>query len=156
MDGSDPRTDWQGIHELDEIITIVNPENGWIQNCNSLHLQLRQNSVLNLKIILITWHPIKRISRSTCKVLSEVKNLTVDGLIELAHDPYLPAFEKVIPGLVQAYQRLGKNDREIAGAIEVLSNWDMRTSKESIAMTLAHFYGMELYRSGGNPRRAWE
>lgn len=35
VDGTNPDADWQGMHELDEIITLVNPENGWIQNCNS-------------------------------------------------------------------------------------------------------------------------
>lgn len=35
VDGSDPKTDWQGLHTVDENILIKNPENGWIQNCNS-------------------------------------------------------------------------------------------------------------------------
>ena len=35
VDGTDPATDWQGIHTVDEIITVLNPPNGWIQNCNS-------------------------------------------------------------------------------------------------------------------------
>ncbi|MEM7757165.1 MAG: hypothetical protein AAF298_03410, partial [Cyanobacteria bacterium P01_A01_bin.40] len=33
--GSDPRTDWQGIHEVDETVNVVNPAIGWLQNCNS-------------------------------------------------------------------------------------------------------------------------
>ncbi|MBT8245264.1 MAG: hypothetical protein HKP48_05290 [Winogradskyella sp.] len=35
VDGSNPKTDWQGLHEVDEHITLLNPENGWLQNCNS-------------------------------------------------------------------------------------------------------------------------
>ncbi|HEY5655632.1 MAG TPA: penicillin acylase family protein, partial [Woeseiaceae bacterium] len=35
VDGSDPLTDWQGLHEVDELVTVLNPPNGWIQNCNS-------------------------------------------------------------------------------------------------------------------------
>jgi len=35
VDGSDPRTDWNGIHTVDEVITITNPAGGWIQNANS-------------------------------------------------------------------------------------------------------------------------
>ena len=35
VDGSDPATDWQGLHTVDEEITLLNPPNGWIQNCNS-------------------------------------------------------------------------------------------------------------------------
>src|SRR5690606_2688313 len=35
VDGSNPATDWQGVHTQDENIIIVNPETGWIQNANS-------------------------------------------------------------------------------------------------------------------------
>ncbi|TFH36131.1 MAG: acylase, partial [Bacteroidia bacterium] len=35
VDGSNPETDWKGLHEVNEMVTIVNPGNGWIQNCNS-------------------------------------------------------------------------------------------------------------------------
>ncbi len=35
VDGSNPETDWDGIHELKDNIIVVNPPNGWIQNCNS-------------------------------------------------------------------------------------------------------------------------
>src|SRR6056297_3514426 len=35
VDGWDPKTDWQGLHTVDENILVLNPENGWIQNCNS-------------------------------------------------------------------------------------------------------------------------
>ena len=35
VDGSNPATDWQGLHTVDENILVLNPPNGWIQNCNS-------------------------------------------------------------------------------------------------------------------------
>ena len=35
VDGSNPKTDWKGLHTVDENIVLVNPENGWLQNCNS-------------------------------------------------------------------------------------------------------------------------
>ncbi|MEX2567568.1 MAG: penicillin acylase family protein [Cyclobacteriaceae bacterium] len=35
VDGSNPATDWQGLHTVDKSIVVHNPENGWIQNCNS-------------------------------------------------------------------------------------------------------------------------
>jgi acyl-homoserine lactone acylase PvdQ len=34
--------------------------------------------------------------------------------------------------------------------IEVIQNWDYRTSKESVAMSLAHFFGMNFMRDHGN------
>lgn len=153
VDGSDPRTDWQGMHELDEIITIVNPGNGWIQNCNSTPFTAAAAFSPKQEDYPFYMAPDQENFRGVhaVQVLSEMKDLTVDGLIALAHDPYLPAFEKVIPGLVEAFRINGKGNTDMASAIKALKEWDLKTSKASVAMTLAHFYGMELYRSGGNP-----
>ncbi|MBI3886660.1 MAG: penicillin acylase family protein, partial [Opitutae bacterium] len=35
VDGSDPATDWRGLHEVKDTITLLNPPNGWIQNTNN-------------------------------------------------------------------------------------------------------------------------
>ncbi|HUS02896.1 MAG TPA: penicillin acylase family protein, partial [Chitinophagaceae bacterium] len=35
VDGSTPVTEWQGLHHLNEIIHVINPKEGWMQNCNS-------------------------------------------------------------------------------------------------------------------------
>jgi len=47
---------------------------------------------------------------------------------------------KLIPGLVKAYDRVDKSLR-LGAPIEILRKWNFKTSKNSIAMTLAHFYG---------------
>ncbi|MDP8993983.1 MAG: penicillin acylase family protein, partial [Pseudomonadota bacterium] len=35
VDGSDPATDWRGLHALDEAPFLRNPPTGWIQNTNN-------------------------------------------------------------------------------------------------------------------------
>ena len=35
VDGSDPATDWQGLHALDELPHVLNPPNGWVFNTNN-------------------------------------------------------------------------------------------------------------------------
>lgn len=154
VDGSDPRTDWQGMHELEDIITIVNPENGWIQNCNSTPFTAAAEFSPKPEDYPVYMAPDAENFRGVhaVQVLSEAENLTVDGLIELAHDPYLPAFEKVVPGLIQAFDNNPAKRRQWKEAYDIMKAWDLTTSKESVAMTLAHFYGNAYYASGEVPR----
>ncbi|MFM7090393.1 MAG: penicillin acylase family protein, partial [Bacteroidota bacterium] len=35
LDGTTTNTEWQGYHRVKELVRIINPKNGWIQNCNS-------------------------------------------------------------------------------------------------------------------------
>ena len=85
------------------------------------------------------------------RLLPEVENLTLDGLIELAYSPLVPAFEELIPGVVRAYDQSSNKHGVPAEAIEVLRDWDFTTGTESVAMTIAHFYGMNYMRNGKAP-----
>ncbi len=152
VDGSNPATDWQGLHPVDEAITVFNPANGWIQNCNSTpftsaaqYSPKKEDYPNYMSRIPENFRGVHAID-----LLLRAKDLTLDGLIEMAYDPYLPAFEEVVPGLIRAYDNSGK-EASLAEAIDVLRNWDMKTGKESVGMSLAHFYGMALYRNAEIP-----
>ncbi|MAO18445.1 MAG: acylase [Muricauda sp.] len=153
VDGSNPKTDWQGLHTVDENILVLNPENGWIQNCNStpytsaLEFSPKREDYPNyMSRDQENFRGVHAI-----ELLTGRRGYTLDGLIELAHDPYLPAFEALIPGLVKAYNENAKAYPELQEPIEVLREWDFTTSKESIAMTLAHYYGTLCYSKAERP-----
>ena len=153
VDGSNPQTDWQGLHTVDENILLLNPENGWLQNCNSTpftaaleyspkkedypyYMSKDEENFRGL-------HAIELLTRSS--------GYTIDSLIKLAHDPFLPAFKTLIPGLIKAYDLFDDKNPKLRDAIAVLEKWDYRTSKESVSMTLAHFYGTRYFQEGVYP-----
>ena len=153
VDGSDPATDWQGLHTVDEEITLLNPPNGWIQNCNSTPY----TAALEFSPERGTFPSYMSADEENFRgihaiaLLQDRSGYTLDSLIALAYDPYLPAFEALIPGLVEAYDAAGKGDPELGPAIETLRHWDFRTSETSVAMTLAHFYGTRYGQRGERP-----
>ncbi len=144
VDGSDPATDWQGLHTVDEAITILNPSNGWIQNANSTPFTAAAESSPQRDDYPPYMAPDDENFRGVhaVRVLTNVDDLTLDGLIDLAHDPYLPGFEKLIGGLLEAWEQDEQRDAALAEPIGVLRDWGLETGKDSVAMSLAHFYGM--------------
>ena len=154
VDGSDPATDWQGLHPVDEIITILNPPNGWIQNCNSTPYTAAAEFSPRREDYApyMATAPENFRGVHATRLLSELSGgLTLEGLIEMAYDTYLPGFETLLPGLVAAYDQAGQEGGAIGEAIEALRTWDRRIAGDSVAMTLAHFYGASYLKRGELP-----
>jgi acyl-homoserine lactone acylase PvdQ len=148
VDGTDPDTDWKGLHTVDESILILNPGTGWIQNCNSTPFTAAGAYSPKRENYPVYMAPDQENFRGlhAIKVLEEQKEkLSLDGFLALAHDPYLPAFAYLIPELLAAVKDSGSASE--AAALSVLTAWDYKTSKESVAMSLAHFYGENYQRA---------
>ncbi|WP_372973344.1 acylase [Muriicola sp.] len=153
VEGKDPKTDWKGLHTVDENILLLNPANGWIQNCNSTPFTAalefspkREDYPRYMSLDRENFRGIHAI-----ELLTDRSGYTLDSLIKLAYDPYLPAFDALIPGLIEAADKARGLDSETKEAIDILRRWDFRTSIGSVAMTLAHFYGTSYGREGSRP-----
>ncbi|MBA4299636.1 MAG: acylase [Cyclobacterium sp.] len=146
VDGSIPATDWQGLHTVDESILILNPGNGWIQNCNSTPFTAAAAFSPKKEDYPVYMAPDAENYRAVhaIKVLQAVKKVDLDSFLQLAYDPYLPAFEYLIPELISALEKTGNSSQN--AVLQVLKAWDYRTSKESVAMSVAHFYGENYQR----------
>lgn len=154
VDGSNPATDWNGIHTVDESITLLNPKNGWIQNCNSTPFTAALEFSPKPEDYPAYMAPDPENFRGihAVQVLKDQKDFTLDKLIEVAYDPYLPAFDVMVSGLVEAYDKANTETVEMDKAIEMLQSWDFKTSTASVPMTLAHFYGDTYLRSAYRPK----
>ncbi|TDQ18578.1 acyl-homoserine lactone acylase PvdQ [Algoriphagus boseongensis] len=148
VDGSNPATDWKGLHTVDESILILNPQNGWIQNCNSTPFTAAAEFSPKAENYPNYMAPDQENFRGihAVKVLSEVKKLNLDSFLALAHDSYLPAFQYLIPELSSAFLQAGKGKENLKEAVDLLASWDYRTGLNSVPMSLAHFYGENYQR----------
>ena len=149
VDGSNPETDWQGLHSIDEMIHILNPGNGWIQNCNQTPFTACLEFSPRKEDYPVYMAPDAENPRGyhAVRVLSGAKDLTIDKLIGLAYDSYLPAFEKTIPALINAFDKIRTSNNALKGldsAVDALRNWDIRFSAESVPTTLAIYWGQSI------------
>ena len=155
VDGSDPATDWQGLHLVSEVIHLHNPATGWLQNCNSTPFTAAGESspVRNDYPAYMApdaenhrgIHAVQLLGKLAAQSRDGGKKLSLDGLIALAHDPYLPGFESLVSGLLSAWDAQNESSTGAeSAALETLRDWDLRTRHDSVAMSLAHFYGLNM------------
>ena len=151
--GTNPATDWQGVHELEELVYVINPVNGWVQNCNSTPFTAAGAESPDPSNYPVYMAPDAENFRGihAVNLLKQSQNWTLESLLEAAYDSYLPGFEQLIPGLVAAVAEADVVSPEVQAAAEVLAAWDRRSSVDSVAMTLAHFYGLQYLAMGERP-----
>ena len=144
VDGSNPATDWQGVHEVAETVMVVNPPNGWIQNSNATPYTVSGEfspDPANYPSYMAP-DPENFRQLNSVELLSATSGLDISSLLDLAYDPTLKGFEQMIPGLVSAWDELETDWADLEQPIEALRSWNFDVSVDSVAMTLAHFYGM--------------
>ncbi len=151
VDGSDPRTEWKGVHTLDESPNVLNPANGWIQNTNNWPFSVAGPNSPKQKDYprYMETYPENPRGIHAVRVLKDKKDFTPATLIAAAFDSYLPAFADLIPTLVRAYDQgaSGALKAKLAEPMAALKGWDYRWSAESVPTTLAVFWGEEMWRA---------
>jgi acyl-homoserine-lactone acylase len=146
VDGSDPAADWKDLTPLDDIPHVVNPPLGWLYNTNdgpwwgagpdSPKQADYPKYMDSLGENARGWH--------ATGLLTAKRNLTLESLVsDVAFDPYLPAFQKLIPLLARDYA--AAHDAKLAEQVALLTDWDFKWSDHSLATSLAVFWGEALW-----------
>jgi acyl-homoserine-lactone acylase len=150
VDGSNPETDWKGLHETDEMIHILNPGNGWIQNCNSTPFTASGEFSPRKEDYPVYMAPDEENARGihAVKVLQNQKDFTLEKLISSAYDPFLTAFRNMVPALIKSYDEISANNvklrTKLSGPVDTLRKWDLKYSANSVATSLAVYWGEEM------------
>ncbi|MGW2770792.1 penicillin acylase family protein [Streptomyces sp. NPDC001275] len=150
VDGSDPATDWHGLHSLDSMPHVVNPKNGWAFNTNNWPWTAAGADSPNAADYPRYFDRVGENPRGPQaeRVLSARDDFTPQTLIEAAFDPYLTAFARLVPGLVAAWSQLPEGNGQkatLAGPVGLLRDWDHRWAAESTATSVAVFWGEDLW-----------
>lgn len=148
LDGSNPATDWKGLHPIDELVHELNPSNGWIQNCNSTPFTVSGDQSPKSSDYPTYMAPDHENFRGlhAVRVLKDSSNFTLDKLIASAYDSYLPAFERLVPSVIAAYEKVKPANPDLKEPIQVLKDWDYRFSEASVATALATYWAQDLRR----------
>jgi len=149
VDGSNPETEWQGAHAIEDTITLLNPSNGWLFNSNNWPFSAAGDQSPRMENYpRYMWIRGKnpRGPHAT-EVLSKLRGATLDSLIAAGYDGHLTAFDVLLPPLFAAYDALPEADprrADLKDSISVLRSWNRYTAADSTATAIAIFWGQGL------------
>jgi acyl-homoserine-lactone acylase len=149
VDGSDPATDWQGVHSFEESPNVVNPSSGWTYNTNNWPYSAAGPDSPRQEDYPAYMDPGGENFRGVHAImlLENRTDFTLSGLMEAAYDSYLPGFQDLIPSVLRAYDRAPAGSpvkAALADQIETLRSWDLRWGVASAPTSLAIYIGEAL------------
>jgi acyl-homoserine-lactone acylase len=144
VDGSDPRTDWQGYHRFRDLPQVLNPASGFVQNTNSSPFFTTSGednpSAEDFPAYMIGPENYNPRARASHRILQSKPLFTFDQWTQAATDTYVIEAERLIPEL-----RAGMRDFDLVDAaaeervepvLAALEAWDRYGATESVAMTV--------------------
>jgi acyl-homoserine-lactone acylase len=157
VDGSDPRTAYQGVLAVNETPNVINPQIGWVYNANNWPWSAAgPESPKREQYPAYAEEGSWETPRARAEAAAGCDQLTIASLTELGYDEWLPAFAGMVPPLLRAYDALPASSpvkASLASPIAVLRTWDHRWGESSVATSLAVYWGEEALRRGGRAQR---
>ncbi len=150
VDGTTNATQWKGLHEVSEIVHSYNPENGWLQNCNSTPFTVAGTNSPKPENFPPYMAPDGENFRglNAVRLLNKGNQYTLDRVIADGYDTKLTVFEFLIPALISSFEKnINTNTplyKELIAPITVLKNWNYYAHENSVATTLAVEWAYQL------------
>jgi acyl-homoserine-lactone acylase len=159
VDGSNPDTDWHGLHAVSDTITLFNPASGYISNTNNWPFSGSGASSPRVGDFPKYMWALPENARGVHadRVLRGQKNWTLESLLTAAYDPLLTAFEPLVPQLVQAWEALPAADpvkTALAAQVAALRGWDLRAATGSTPTSLAIYWAQDMVAANKDQAKA--
>jgi acyl-homoserine-lactone acylase len=158
VDGSNPATDWRGVHSIHESPNSINPATGFAFCTNNWPYSAAGAASPRPEDYPSYMDRGRENARGihALRLLEGRTDWSLEDLRAAAYSPQLPAFEDLIPALVRDWDRLPADDI-MKGVTEepvrILRDWDQRWDAASVPTALAVVWGSELFRRLGDEAR---
>ncbi len=146
--GNTSATAWLGLHSIEDLVHLMNPPQGYMQNCNiSPEHMLEDSPLLPGKypkyIYNVSWDSRNSRGDRALQALSADDSITKEEAMELAFDITDPYHENWKAALKNAAETLGQErmkEADFANAVERILAWDGTYHRENRAAPLVRYW----------------
>ncbi|WP_375580099.1 penicillin acylase family protein [Marivirga tractuosa] len=152
VDGSLKQSQWQGYHSLEELPQLLNPECGYVQNCNNKPFTTTTHENPNPEDYpdYMTYYQGNTNRGRRAKImLDSMQNVTMASLEAAKFDTYVHNANENLQALMKEVIEVNRTDPERIAKIEeplkLLQSWDKYSSSESVETTIFYIWTFKSF-----------
>ncbi len=140
--GDTSQAEWLGFHETADLVQVLNPPAGWLQNCNVHPEKVTEPNPVRADRYpaYVLSDPTERIDnprgQRASMLLASIPHMTLEDAVQVAHDAYVYGATPWLMALFAAWEAHGPTCPYLADSIGALRAWDCRADQDSFGMTL--------------------
>lgn len=154
--GNTSTTAWNGLHDIADLVQILNPEQGYLQNCNISPANMMVNSPMTPDkyrdyIYNVSWDKQNPRSRRLVQLLESDRSLTKEKAFAIATDVYdilAGPWQEALIAAVDADATGRMDDPAFAGGVNAILAWDGEYRADSTGAPLMKFWRLKCQQAG--------
>ncbi len=139
-DGTKSSNDWLGFVSKNEMITSLNPANGFLATANSNHFDKLNYYITHL------WEPSSRFDRIN-ELLNQKEKHSVDNFKQYQFDQTSKYAEQIVPQIIAAFNEVKIKDKNLKQALELFENWDYKMDAYSQTASIYQVFMNKLLKN---------
>ena len=156
VDGSNPETEWNGYHTLEQLPQVLNPKCGYVQSCNSSPFtttDLENPNPADYPDYMVREIGVdRRRSKRSRQLLGEAQGITFEDFQKLNFDAHLYWHMTELENWKREFSELQKSAPDKAARVKPyldhLAEWDGNADVDSTGAALCIHWYEELYGTG--------
>ncbi len=149
--GNTSKTEWLGIHPMEDLVQVLNPPAGFMQNCNISPGTMTFNSPMTAgRYPKLIYNTSTRSSNSRgrrfLEIMRNAEKVRTEDALAIMVDTKLHGTQEIRERLRRAYAATAGTRANLKEAVDIILGWDSRTDIDSTGMTLYTFWLRELRR----------